>query len=93
MDESSHRIFSFHQYVVDCLSCISIDVLVDAQLTGLWVDLEERVFVLLVKTIRQRVEHRAEVWAVCICGHNLKMKTTKHAAKDPKKTKRIKTLL
>ena len=53
--KSTHWIFSFDQDVVNRLSCISIDVLGDAQLSGLRVDLEEGVLVLPVEAIRQRI--------------------------------------
>lgn len=49
---NSYRIFSFDQDVMNCLSCISINVLGDAQLSGLRMNLEEGVFVLLVEAIR-----------------------------------------
>lgn len=68
----THWIFSFDQDVMNRLSRISIDILGDTQLSGLWVDLKEGVFVLLLKAIRQRIVQCAELKAVCICGNNLK---------------------
>lgn len=73
---STHWIFSFDQNVVHCLSWVSIDILRDTQLSSLWVDLEERVMVLPVKAVRQRVEQVAKLWAVCICGNDLKRRKT-----------------
>lgn len=69
---STHGIFSSDQDVVDRLSRVSIDVLRDAQLSGLGPEVEEGVSVLTVKAIRQRVEQRAELTTVRVCGHNLK---------------------
>ena len=69
--KATHRIFGFDQNVVDRLPRVSIDILRDAQLSSLRVDLEERVFVLIVKPIRQRVEQCAELRAVCIRGNDL----------------------
>lgn len=57
---------------MDCLSLIPIDILRDTELSSLWVDLEEGVFVLLVKAVRQSVQQCAKLRAVCICGNNLK---------------------
>lgn len=67
----THWIFSFDENVVDRLSRVSVDVLRDTQLSGLRVDSEQRVFVLLVEAVRQREEQSAELRAVCICGNNL----------------------
>lgn len=62
---------------MDRLSRVSIDVLRDAQLSGLRLDVEEGVSFLTVKAIRQRVEQRAELTTVRICGHNLEKKIKK----------------
>lgn len=70
----THWIFSFDQNVVDRLPRVSIDILRDTQLSGLRVDFEERVWVLFVKAVRQRVEQCAKLGAVCIGGNNLKKK-------------------
>lgn len=56
------------------LSRVSIDVLRDAQLSGLRLDVEEGVSFLTVEAIRQRVEQRAELTTVRIRGDNLKKK-------------------
>lgn len=74
---STHRIFSSDQDVVGRLSRVSIDVLRDAQLSGLRLDVEEGVSVLTVKAVRQRVEQRAELTTVRIGGDNLKKKIKK----------------
>lgn len=54
------------------LSRVSVDVLRDAQLSGLRLDVEEGVSFLTVKAVGQRVEQRAELTTVRICGYNLK---------------------
>lgn len=74
---STHGIFSSDEDVVDRLSRVPIDVLRDAQLSGLRLDVEEGVSVLTVEAIRQRVEQRAELTTVRICGDNLKKKINK----------------
>lgn len=74
---STHRIFSSDQDVVDRLPRVSIDVLRDTQLSALRVDVEERVLVLTVKAVRQRVEQRAKRRTVRICGDNLNKRTKK----------------
>ena len=70
----THWIFSFDQNVVDRLPRVSIDILRDTQLSSLRVDSEERVFVLHVKAIRQRVEQCAKLGTVCISGDNLQIR-------------------
>lgn len=70
---------------MDCLSRIPIDILRDAELSGLWVDLEQGVFFLLVKAVRQRVQQCAKLRAVCICGNNLDRRQT--SCEDPKDLK------
>lgn len=67
-----HWILSFDENIVEGLPSISINVLRDTQLPSLWVDVKERMLVVLVKTIRQRVKNCAEVRTVGICGNNLK---------------------
>lgn len=62
---------------MDRLSRVSVDVLRDAQLSGLRVDVEEGVLVLSIEAIRQRVEQRAKLTGVRICGHNLNKKINK----------------
>lgn len=59
------------------LSRVSIDVLRDAQLSGLRVDVEEGVSVLTIEAIRQRVEQRAKLTRVRICGDHLNKKINK----------------
>lgn len=86
--KTTHWIFSFDQNVVDCLSHVSINILRDTQLSSPWVDLEEGVFVLLVKAIRQRVQQCAKLRAVCICGNNLKRRQIQFC-KDPKQVKHL----
>lgn len=59
------------------LSGVSVDILRDAQLSGVWVDLEERMMVLHVEAVRQRVEQFAKLGAVGICSNNL-LRKKKH---------------
>lgn len=73
----TYGIFSSDQDVVDRLPRVSIDVLRDAQLSALRVDVEERVLVLTVKAVRQGVEQRAKLRTVRICGDNLNKRTKK----------------
>jgi len=74
--KSTYWIFSFDQNVMDTLTHVSIDILRDTHLSCVWLDLEERVFVMSVKAIRQRVQQRAELRAICICGNNLEKTST-----------------
>ena len=94
LSEAPHRIFSFDQDVMGCLSRVSIDVLRHTQLSGPRVNLEEGVLVPLVEAVGQGVEHRAKVWAVCVRGNNLngerKNKQTnkqKNPVKNPQQLK------
>lgn len=68
----THWILSLDQDVVDRLSRISINILGDAQLSGVGVYLEERMCGLFIEAIRQRVEQRPKLRAVCICSDDLK---------------------
>lgn len=72
---STYGIFSSDQDVVDRLPRVSIDVLRDTQLSALRVDVEEGVLVLTVKAVRQRVEQRAKLRTVRICGDYLNKRT------------------
>lgn len=72
---STYGIFGSDQDVVDRLARVSIDVLRDAQLSAMRVDVEEGVWGPTVKAVRQRVEQRAERGTVRICGDNLKKRT------------------
>lgn len=80
---STYGIFSSDQDVVNRLARVSIDVLREAQLSALGVDVEERVSVATVKAVRERVEQRAKLRTVRIRGDNLKRR------KKGKKQKRI----
>lgn len=80
--KATHWIFSFDQDVVDRLPRVPIDILRDTQLSSLRVDLEERVFVLHVEAVRQRVEQCAELRAVCIRGYNLKRRKIQYYANN-----------
>lgn len=55
-----------------CISCVTVDVLRDTQLAGMWLNAEERVLVLPVEAVGQRVEQCAKLWPVSICGYNLR---------------------
>lgn len=65
------------QDVVDRLARVPIDVLRDAQLSALRVDVEEGVLVLTVEPVGQRVEQRPKLRTVRVCGHDLKKSTKK----------------
>lgn len=68
---STHRVLSFDQDVVGRLSGVSVDILRHTQFSGVWVDLEERMMVLHVEAVRQRVEQFAKLGAIGICSNNL----------------------
>lgn len=68
---STHRVLSFDQDVMGRLSGVSVDILRHTQFSGVWVDLEERMMVVHVEAVRQRVEQFAKLGAVGICSNNL----------------------
>lgn len=73
----TYGIFGSDQDVVDRLARVSINVLRDAQLSALRVDVEEGVLVLTLEAVRQRVEQRPKLRTVRVCGHDLKKSTKK----------------
>ena len=54
------------------LSSVTVDILGHTHFPRVCVDVEQRVQVLTVKAVRQRVLQRGKVRAVCVRGNNLK---------------------
>lgn len=68
---STHWVLSSDQDVVDCRPGVVVDILRHTQLSGVRVDLEQRMVVFHVEAVRQRVEQCAKLGAVGICSNNL----------------------
>lgn len=84
---STHRVLGSDQDVVDRRTGVPVDVLRYTQLSGVRVDLEQRVVVFHVEAIRQRVEQRAKLWAVSICCNNLLRRQEVFSRSDTRRRK------